>query len=312
MSGGARAGAPPTRVGVAWAVLGAGVAIAATSSILVRWAQAAGVASLDIAAVRMTIAALLVTGFVLVRARDGLHAAGRREVGLAALAGAFLAVHFGTWISSLEYTSVASSAALVTTNPIWVGIASVLVLRERLAAPVIAGIGLAIAGSLAIVAADAGGGHGSDPLLGNGLALAGAVAVSGYFLVSRALRARIALSAFLAIAWTSAAACLLVAAAAAPGAGPAHWAGASAAGWLAVAGLALGPQLLGHGAFNWALRRLSATVVAVAILGEPIGSALFAWLLFGETIAPLQGAGFALLLAGIATAALGESRQPSA
>lgn len=312
MAGGARAGAQPTRVGLAWAVLGGGVAIAATSSILVRWAQAGGVPSLDIAAVRMGIAALAVAGFALVAARDALRAVGRRDAGLAAVAGVFLAVHFATWISSLEYTSVASSAALVTTNPIWVGIASVLVLRERLPAAVVAGIGLAIAGSLAIVAADAGGGQGADPLLGNALALAGAVAVSGYFLISRALRLRLALSAFLAIAWTSAAACLVVAAVAAPGAGPTHWAAASIAGWLAVAGLAVGPQLLGHGAFNWALRRLSATVVAVAILGEPIGSALFAWLLFGETVAPLQGAGFALLLAGIATAALGEARRPSA
>jgi drug/metabolite transporter (DMT)-like permease len=78
-------------------------------------------------------------------------------------------------------------------------------------------------------------------------------------------------------------------------------------GWLLVVGLAVGPQLLGHTAFNWSLRHLSATFVAVAILGEPIGSALLAWLLFGQGFAWLQLAGFVLLLAGIVLAARGEA-----
>jgi drug/metabolite transporter (DMT)-like permease len=79
--------------------------------------------------------------------------------------------------------------------------------------------------------------------------------------------------------------------------------------WALIAGLALGPQLLGHTAFNWALRRASATFVALAILGEPIGSALLAWWLLDEPFAPLQLAGFVLLLAGIFVAARAESRR---
>ncbi len=69
-----------------------------------------------------------------------------------------------------------------------------------------------------------------------------------------------------------------------------------------------GPQLLGHTSFNWSLRHLSATFVAVAILGEPIGSALLAWLIFSETFAGLQLAGFVLLLVGIYVAARRETR----
>jgi drug/metabolite transporter (DMT)-like permease len=76
--------------------------------------------------------------------------------------------------------------------------------------------------------------------------------------------------------------------------------------------LALGPQLLGHTAFNWSLRYLSATFVTVALLGEPIGSALLALALFGETFQPLQLAGFVLLLAGIAVAARAEARASDA
>jgi drug/metabolite transporter (DMT)-like permease len=72
--------------------------------------------------------------------------------------------------------------------------------------------------------------------------------------------------------------------------------------------LAIGPQLLGHTSFNWALRHLSATFVALSILGEPVGSALLAWTIFGERLAPLQMAGFVVVLVGIFAASLGESR----
>jgi len=82
--------------------------------------------------------------------------------------------------------------------------------------------------------------------------------------------------------------------------------GASA--YLFALGLALGPQLLGHTAYNWSLKHVSPTFVAVVTLGEPVGSALLAWLFFGESFAPLQGAGFVLLLGGIYLAARGEGQ----
>lgn len=297
--------------GTACAVLAAGVLVAATSSILIRWAQQAGMPSLLIAAGRMGFAVLLLTPLVLARVGRELRALPGRDWGIAAVAGLFLAAHFGTWISSLQYTSVASSAALVTTNPIWVGLASVLLLKERLPRAALLGIGLSLAGSLAILLgdADAGGAPSPAPMLGNLLALAGAVTVSGYFLTGRVLKARVSLLAYVWIAYGTAALALLAAAALAGDlpsvASLAAW---SPLAWLCVLGLALGPQLLGHNAFNWSLRRLSATFVAVSILGEPIGSALFAWLLFGEGISAAQAAGFALLLAGIVVASRGEGR----
>ncbi len=139
-------------------------------------------------------------------------------------------------------------------------------------------------------------------MLGNSLALLGAVAASGYLLVGRALRARISLTAYVWLAYATAAA-LLVAASMATGV---SFAKLPPSAWPFMVALALGPQLLGHTSFNWALRRLSATFVAVAILGEPVGSAVLAWLVFGERFGLLQFAGFALLLSGIFVAAQGE------
>ena len=284
-------------------VLAGAVAVVSTASILIRLAQAEGASSLTIAAVRLGLAAVILAPFAWLKSRREILHLGRREVGLCLLSGLFLAFHFWTWISSLEYTSVASSAALVTTNPLWVGLASAVLLRERPAPAAIAGIALTVAGSVLIFTADSGGnGTASNPLLGNTLALIGAISASGYLLAGRALRARISLTAYVWLAYTVAA-LLLGVAAAARGAAPANL---SAAAWGFMALLAIGPQLLGHTAFNWAVRRLTATFVAIAILGEPVGAALLAWFFFDEGFTALQLSGFVVLLAGIFAAARGE------
>ena len=285
-------------------VLAGAVAVVSTASILIRLAQAEGASSLTIAAVRLGLAAAILAPFAWLKTRREILRLGQRELGLCLLSGLFLAMHFWTWISSLEYTSVASSAALVTTNPLWVGLASAVLMRERPAPAAIAGIALTVAGSVLIFAADSGGNGRTttNPLLGNALALAGAMAASGYLLVGRALRARISLTAYVWLAYTVAA-LLLGAAVAASGTSPAA---VSVAAWGFMALLAIGPQLIGHTAFNWAVRRMTATFVAIAILGEPVGAALLAWFLFDEGFTALQLTGFVFLLAGIFIAARGE------
>jgi len=188
----------------------------------------------------------------------------------------------------------------VTTNPVWVGIASVVLLRERVPAPVIAGIVLALGGSLLIFAAESGTGSAAPaPLLGNGLALLGALAASAYLLIGRGLRERLSLLAYVWIAYGIAAMLLLIAALAS-GASLVTLSGTTL---LLILALAVGPQLIGHTAVNWAVRRAPATVVALAILGEPVGAAVLARLLFGETFSGAQLAGFAMLLCGIFLAA---------
>lgn len=304
-------------------VLFAGVLVASTASIMVRFAQGAGVPSLSIAAGRLALAALILTPLAWARVGPELRALRGRDLALAAASGCFLALHFASWISSLAFTSVASSAALVSTSPLWVGLASLLILRERLSWPTVAGIGATLAGTLLIVLSDgvggdlaalgrmlAGGGApaaaggGASPTLGNLLALLGAATASGYLLIGRDLRRRLSVLAYIYVVYTTAAVVLV---------GWALLAGQPLLGftpyaYLLILGLAVGPQLLGHTAFNYALSALSATFVAVAILGEPIGSALLALLIFREGFAPLQLAGFVLLLAGIVVASRGEGK----
>jgi drug/metabolite transporter (DMT)-like permease len=301
------AGARLSRSGrvVPYAILAAGVLVVSTASILIRLAQSEGVPSIAIAAVRLGLAALLLLPLAWARAGPELAALSRRDLLLTAASGALLALHFWSWIASLEFTSVASSTVLVTTNPLWVGLASLLLLRERLPAWAFAGIGLSLAGMILTFAADTTAATPSpNPTLGNALALVGAVSASGYLIIGRALRARVGLLVYVALAYSAAAALLWVGV---------LWTqtgmlGYSLLAWSCLVALALGPQLLGHTAFNWSLRHLSATFVALAILGEPVGSAILAWHIFEERFAPLQLAGFVLLLVGIYLGARGEQR----
>lgn len=187
-----------------------------------------------------------------------------------------------------------------------VALASAILLRERPGRAAILGIVLCLVGSLLIFAADArrAPGHALAPMLGNAQALVGAVAASGYLLMGRAVRARVSLTAYIWLAYSSAA--LLLLALVAIMRVPVFALPERA--WLFMAALALGPQLIGHTSFNWALRRLTATFVAVAILGEPVGAALLAWLVFGERFSALQLIGFVALLGGIFVAAREEKR----
>lgn len=287
-------------------VLGVGLTVISFGAVLARLAQGEGVDSLAVATWRLGLAALLVTPIALLQARHELARLSARQVAMALIAGLFLALHFGTWISSLEYTSVASSTALVTTNPLWIGLASFVLFRERPGAMMSGGIALSLAGSLAIFWSDSQGGvsH-AQPLLGNLLALIGSWCFSAYLLIGRRLRAGLGLPAYIWLAY-GAAALFLVAASLISGV---ELGEQSPLAWGVLLAMALGPQLLGHTAYNWSLRHVSATFVAVVTLGEPVGSALMAFLFFGEGFAPLQFAGFMLLLAGIYLAARGERQR---
>ncbi|MBX9632669.1 MAG: DMT family transporter [Burkholderiales bacterium] len=290
-----------------YAVLALAVAVVSTASILVRYAQAEGAPSIAIAALRLGFATLVLTPIVWPQVRREWPRLTRTDLWLAFGSGAALAVHFAAWITSLEYTSVASSAALVTTNPVWVGIASVVVLRERVPRAVVVGIVLGLLGSLVVLGSASGAGAAaSAPLLGNGLALVGALAASAYLLIGRGLRTRISLLTYVWLAYGAAAILLLLATFATR----TPLAQLSGAAILLTLALALGPQLIGHTAVNWAVRRASATVVALAILGEPIGAAVLAWLLFGESFSASQLVGFAMLLCGIFFAASAPSEPP--
>lgn len=287
----------PARV---YAVLAVAVAAVSMSAIFIRLADAPGVV---VAVYRMALASLLlapVSVRALRRARPD-----RRAVAMSALAGLLLGGHFATWITSLSYTSVAASVALVTTIPLWVALLSWVFLRQRPSAAVLAGAVLAVAGSVAIGLGGARGGSGPNPLLGDALALAGAVFASGYFLLGRAVQRRgLSLNAYVGIAYGVAALALLPL----PALLGASYLDYPAAtfGWLVV--LAVLPQTVGHTGLNYAVRHLDPTLVATVVLLEPLGAGLLAFVLFGEVPTLATALGAALLLAGVALATRAEGR----
>ncbi len=281
-----------------------------TASVFVRFAQREA-PSLVIAALRLTIASLVLAPVALTRYRGELRALTRRDLWLGLLSGAFLAVHFATWISSLEYTSVASSVVLVSTGPLWVALLSPIFLKEPLTSAVLVGMLMALLGGTVIGLGDSctlGSALVCSPFsefvqgkafFGNFLALAGAWAVAGYLIIGRRLRARLALIPYIFIVYGSAAICLLLAMLFA-GQNPA---GFSPLVYLWIVLLALVPQLIGHTTYNWALRYLPAALVSITTLAEPVGSAILAYFILGEkpTILIILGAVF--ILAGISLAA---------
>ena len=303
-----RVSSPPPRW-LPFVVLGVGLLAISFGAILARLAQGAGLPSLAIAALRLGLAALIVSPLALWQSRRALLSMTSRQLRLTLGAGFFLAVHFASWISSLEYTSVASSTALVTTNLLWIAIAAYLFSGEKPGRLMALGMVVSLTCSLLIFWSDSGnsssrGAPGSNPLLGNALAVFGSWCFSAYLLIGRRLRADLSLAAYVWLAYGAAAVILLLACGVA--AVPLTGYGASAY-WFAL-GLALGPQLLGHTAYNWSLKHVSPSFVALVTLGEPVGCAALAWVFFDESFALLQGAGFILLLGGIYLAARGEGR----
>ena len=190
------------RIILPFALLTAILAVS-TASIFIRFAQMDGAPSLVIAALRLTFATILLAPIAIMRHRPELHALTRRELSLGLVSGLFLAVHFATWISSLEYTSVASSVVFVSTGPLWVALLSPMLLNERLRRAAMIGLGLAILGGTVIGLSDActwsAGLQCPDlneiiqgrAMWGNFLARAGAWAVTVYLLIGRKLRANI-------------------------------------------------------------------------------------------------------------------------
>jgi drug/metabolite transporter (DMT)-like permease len=285
-------------------VLLIGIIAVSAASILIRNAQTTA-PSLVIASYRMTIASLVVVPVALWRHQNDFRKLRKTEWLLAAASGVFLALHFAAWVTSLEYTSVTSSVVLDATSPLWVAIGSWLLLRERLTRAVIFGLIVAVAGSLVIGFGDMMQGARGASLLGNSLALVGALMVTGYWLIGRRVRGSLSLVPYVAIVYSMAAVVLLMMV----GGARQSLTGYDTITYVWLVLLALVPQVVGHSSFNWALARLPAVFVAVATLCEPIGATVLAYFLLGETPTTIRMFGAALVLAGIAVTL---RRQPNA
>ena len=271
-------------------VLAVGVMCVSFAALLIRLAEAP---PLVIAAYRLCLASIVIVPFGLARSRGQLRDLTWKDVLLMIGAGALLAVHFGLWITSLSYTSVATSVVLVTASPIFLAIASRFLFKQRLSKLAIAGIAVSLAGGVLISYGNWQ--LGARPLEGALLAVGGALAVSGYLLIGQKLRRGTGLLSYTLVVYSSAAV-LLLAAVMFRGYGLTGYSGRT---YIMLALLALAPQLVGHSSLNWSLRFVPATLVAVAVLGEPVGATLWAFLFLHEKPAPAELAGCALILAGI-------------
>jgi drug/metabolite transporter (DMT)-like permease len=241
----------------------------------------------------MTIATLLLAPWAAAFKRRELASLTRRDAWMLLLGGFCLAVHFGAWITSLRYIPIATSVVLVNSHPLFVVVASYLFLGERPTRRMIVGTGAGLAGML-VISHEALGKF-DVALLGDALAVLGALAVVGYFVIGRKVRSRASLlgyttplyaicSLFL-LGWLLAERDRLYPY------GPVAW------GYLAA--LAIIPTILGHTIFNWALKHVPPSGVSVTFLGEPLVASGLAFLFFGERPPVWTLVGGVLVLGGI-------------
>jgi len=283
------------------AILIVGISAISCAAILIRLADAP---FLVIASYRLVIAAALLAPASVALSWSEIVTLLRRAPSLVLASGTFLSLHFALWIASLSYTTVASSVVLVTANPLFVALASYLFFGERLRRWTFAGIGISMVGAALIArsALTVGG----DALMGDALALAAALSMAAYLLIGRRLRPTTGLLPYSFVVFGVAA--VILAASVCVMRLPVT--GYDATTYAAMVLLALVPQLVGHMTLNWALRFVPATMVPVAILGEPVGASVLALLVLGEVPQLLEVVGGALVLSGIAIAYVLGGQEP--
>ncbi len=282
-----------------------GIVFVSTASILIRFAQA-DASSIVISAARLIVASLILVPLALLHFRDEFLTLEKTDFLKAGLAGLFLSLHFALWISSLQFTSVASSVVLVTTTPLWVAILSPLILKEPIRTPVIIGLVISMVGGMIVGLGNGcqfSGGEllckeglfGGEGMFGNFLALFGAWMAAGYVLIGRQLRKKLSTIPYTALVYGAAALILLMIVILRRE--PIFSYRLETYGWLLALGIL--PQLLGHSLFNWSLKYVSAAYVSLSLLGEPIGTIILAFLFLKESPTSLEAVGAVLILIGI-------------
>jgi len=273
-----------------YVILLVGVISISFAAIFIRLADAP---PLVIATYRLGIASFVIVPVVLIRSRKNFNRPAKSEILLMLFSSAMLALHFALWITSLSYTSIASSVILVTSNPLFVAVISYFLWRERLTRLMLLGIMLTLAGTVFI--AQGGFTVSSDTLLGDVLALSAALAAAVYLVIGRHLRKRVDIGSYLAIVYSGAAVILLVATLVAGY----SLSGYSSTTYIMMILLAVVPQLIGHSSINIAVRLIPATFVAIAILGEPVGATILGYFVLDETPTWVEIVGGILIFGGI-------------
>jgi drug/metabolite transporter (DMT)-like permease len=288
-----------------YAAIAAAIVAVSTASILIRWSDSDAI---TIAFYRLGFATLIILPFAAVDRATPLRRLARRDAFLMAGIGVVLAAHFALWITSLKTAgvTVASSVVLVTSHPVMVALVSHFLLKERVSGMTAAGIALGFTGVVGIAVADLG--VSTTTLGGDLAALGGGVMAGIYFLAGRRLRQRVSLPVYAFVVYGTAALALFVLA---MGTGRLAPVGDLRRELLLFGAMAIVPQIGGHTLYNWSLRFVTAPVVSVSLVGEPIGSTLLAWALLGEVPSNLVAIGALLALAGIFLTAYSTGTAPS-
>ena len=280
-------------------ILISGILAISTGAVFARLADAP---SLVVAAYRVGLASLLLVPIACWKARDELRSLSSKDLKTAFLSGAFLAMHFATWISSIKYTSISNSVVLVSTSPLWVGILAPLLIKEKIKPMTLLSILLSFVGCVIIGSGDFS--SGGSALWGDFLALMGGVCAAGYLILGKALRQKLSLLVYIAICYGSAAIILWIVV---------LMMGLQISGFSnqtlgAIWGMALISQIIGHSCYNWALRYCSTTLVALGFLGEPVGSTILAYFIFNEQLTLTKTLGGIIILLAIYLAARSEPK----
>lgn len=277
---------------VQYASLGVGVLLLSTSAIFVKLAEApSGI----IAFYRLLFTLAFLVPALLLRKKDReqfFHLEARQWK-LAVISGALLAVHWVMWFESLRFTSIASSTVLVSLQPLFSILFGALFLKERVTKWGMAGVFLAITGSAVIGWGDFR--ISGAAFWGDVLSFVSAGVISLHFLFGQMLRKELDLLPYTTVCYTASTVCLAVYALISGQ----PFSGYSGHTWGCFLGLALFATVGGQCVFNLLLKYLPATAVTMGILGEPVGTILLAFLIFGEGIALQQGIGMAFILGGL-------------
>ncbi len=249
------------------------MAAVSTAAIFIKLSESHPLA---IAAWRLLIAEVFLLPFFIFGIKNDLDRLTPRRLLRLGLVGLALALHFGMWIWSFQYTKVSSSVILVTTHPIFVALISVYFFKEKLNRWAIGGIALAFLGSLLVIGGDLSV-SGNSPI-GNLLALGGALMAGIYILAGSRFRKDLSLPTYAFIVYIWAALFLLIAIVI----GGVELVVETPREYALFLALALGPMLAGHTIYNWTLKYVSPTLVSVSLLGEPVGSSMLAWLILSE------------------------------
>ena len=273
---------------MAFAVLGLSF-----SSVFITELERIEISPLAIAFYRMAIATLLLLPPALALKRKELASLARDDLWLLLLGGICLAVHFGAWITSLKYIPIATSVVLVNSHPLFVVFASYLFLREQPTRRSLIGTAIGLIGMLIIGHAALG--EVRLALKGDGLAVLGALAAVGYFVVGRKARARVSLLTYVTPLYAACSMLLLMCVLiAGDRLGPYE-----SSAWAYLIALAVVPTIIGHTVFNWAIKHVRPTAISLAFLGEPAVASVLAFIFFSQRPPLSTFIGGALVLAGV-------------